>query len=217
MLIIHLSQWLSILPVLAGLIFWKHLDKTLLLFWIYSIIMCFAELISELVYIIIGPNMFLYPIYGLLHFFMIGLIFIQFEELSIIKKRLKISLIVFLLLFGSEYFFLLEPNEMPALSMITGSVAIILIVFKFFSELLKTSSLTPLQLQPRFIIGTSLVIYAGSTIFYFLLFNYLTQKNNQNNEIEIEIVFLAHAVFNCIFYILNMFVFVSKWKAKTLS
>ena len=217
MLLLYLSQWLSILPVFGGILFWKYLDKTLRVFWVYCVLMCLTEFISEIVFRWEGANMFLYPIYGLIHFMVISVVLFHFEELIKIKTYLKLAITTIFSSFFLEFFFLLKPNEMPALSMIIGSVLIILIVFKFFSELLKISSLTPLLLQPRFIIGTSLILYAGSTIFYFLLFNYLSQNKNNFNEAETEIVFFVHAFFNCVFYILNMLVFVSKWRAKISS
>ncbi len=214
--LLYLSQLLSFMPILFGILFFKQLDKPLRLFWIYSLLMGFTEILTEIVFRQIGMNMFLYPIYGLLHFLLISWVFYYFNELFAYKKWLLFTIPLYVLLFGSEYFFLLEPNEMPSISMLTGSVVLMLFIFIFFFELLKQSSYTPLYKQPRFLIAVSVLIYSGSTIFYFLLFNYLSKYTKINvGEIEIEMLLSVHTIFNCIFYVLNSFVFISKWKVKT--
>ena len=215
--LVHFSQVLSVLPVIAGLVFRKYLDSCLYWFWIYAITMCSMELISELVALIVGANLFLYPIYALLHFQLIVVVFINFNELLKYKIKLVWLFPVFLLLIGIEYFFINETEGMPSLTMIGGSFILIFLVFLVFYELLQQPNQIPLKFQPRFLISTSIIIYSGSTIFYFLLFNYFAGINWEKNIIGFDLLSQFHAFINCIFYIINMFVFISQWKAKTSS
>ncbi len=198
---IQLSVYLSLLPILAGVMFYARLEKVLKLFFAYSIFLGFTEWFVFFYALKIGNNMFLYPYYGLIQFFFIATVF---KRQGIFKRYHWVYAALMIGVLGLFIFenFLDQPKTlMPFRLMIgTGFITFFLALLYFYDALQFPQPNA--WKKPVFFMVVSLMVYGLGNVFYFLLFN-----ATLNNSAHFEAIHQYHEILNCVFYLLNSAVF----------
>lgn len=206
---IQLSVYLSLLPILAGVMFYASLERVLKLFFAYSVFLGFTEWFVYFYALRIGDNMFLYPYYGLIQFFYIATVFKRqeiFKRFNWVYAALMIGVFG---LFVVENFLDQPKTLMPFRLMIGTGFITFFLALLYFYDALQFPQLNPWK-KPVFLMVVSFMIYGLGNVFYFLLFNAALQ-----NEAHFEAINQYHEVLNCLFYLLNSAVFYCAYLWKT--
>lgn len=196
--ILRFSQVISLLPVLVGAIYFYRLTFPFRVFFWYSILCAFTELIAALYAEYFENNMPLLHIFTVIEFLVLSTVYLLFMYKRIIARRIIAGLMMIFILgaiLDAAYI-----NGTSKFNSISHSLeSFILVGYALFYYGITFKEMKPLIIwkDPMFWVSTGILVYFSLNMFFFLLFNLI-----QTDEMNPQNIAILHSVLNALSYFL---------------
>ena len=199
-------NWVSILiPFFIGIYRYKHLDKSLRLFFYFVVYGTANEIVSRFViyYELInhGGQTNTQPtshLYLLLEFLLLGFFYSHILE-GVLRKRLMFTIIILFEVYCIiNTLFLQSIFEYPAVPQSLSKIFLVTFSILFFYKVMIEARIPNLWKEPLIYINLAVLIYYAGNLFYSLLFNLILDYSR-------EFAILTNYYFvglNTLFYVL---------------
>lgn len=207
LVLIRLSQFSSLIPVLIGLIYYQNLNKPFKRLVWFLTFFSFIEFTGYLMAKLFGNNMPLLHIFTILEFAMLLSVFINYFNISVKYYLVAVflfTIIVFLDAIGFKNLFLFD-----SLAKSIESTVFTLVSFSFYYKNLNHNSQEKLRIQPMFWYTTGILVYFSINFFQFLTLNQMMKESINIGYVDNNV----HSIVNTVTNILFTLCFISfKWK-----
>lgn len=202
-------NWVSILiPFFIGVYRFKHLDKSLRLFFYFVVYGTINEIVTR-IFISLGGNntMPFSHLYLMAEFFILGLFYSVILK-GVLHKRIIITIIVLFELYCVvNTLFLQSVFEYPALPLSISKIFIVGFSILFLYKIMTEAKVLNLWNEPLIYINLAVLIYYSGNLFYSLLFNLILDYSREFSKITID----YFTILNTLFYIL---IAIGFWKSE---
>ncbi|MFZ4796767.1 MAG: hypothetical protein ACOYMA_04690 [Bacteroidia bacterium] len=206
-ILIRISQFSSIIPVIIGLFFYKKLNKSfkrLVWFLLFFVLM---EYTSDWLAKEIGNNMPLSHIFTVIEFGMLISVFIAYFKIQL--KYYFMLFFIFFFIAIIDAFLLKNIDTFSSLAKPIEIVIFTIAALYFYYQKLNNNQHVDLFKQPMFWFSTSILIYFSINFFMFLLAKTIIKEAINIGFIDYNI----HSITNTIANLLYAMAFLSfKWK-----
>lgn len=207
LVLIRLSQFSSLIPVLIGLIYYQNLNKPFKRLVWFLTFFSFIEFTGYLMAKLFGNNMPLLHIFTILEFAMLLSVFINYFNISVKYYLVAVflfTIIVFLDAIGFKNLFLFD-----SLAKSIESTVFTLVSFSFYYKNLNHNLQEKLRIQPMFWYTTGILVYFSINFFQFLTLNQMMKESINIGYVDNNV----HSIVNTVTNILFTLCFISfKWK-----
>lgn len=185
----------GILPVLAALYNYRHLDKVLKIAAAFFLVSAIFDLMLELtVRMGIGNNHPVIYIFIIISILFFGAIYYYAFFSPVLKKAILILSAIALLITLFNVIFIESIWDYPSLSITVLGVLLIFFSLAYFYQLLNRQEFVHIEKQGLFWINTGVLFYFSINLFLFMLFQQILLKHPE--------YYMIHSVTNIIANIL---------------
>jgi len=200
----YLSEFCSLLPLTAAIIYYRTLNRTLRVLFIYFILSFISEAIGLYTAHNKLDNSFYFTLYSYAESVLVLLAFQTFSQNRIIKRFIPIC--IGILLFCCPLFFWLSLSHEYPLTLF--SIVILSLCVNYYFNVISELNIPRISAHPYFWLVTALLLYFGTSIFLTLYENYVRNLGQHMHSV----VWAYHNVLNIAY---NILLSISVWKART--
>jgi len=208
LILIRLSQFSSLIPVIIGLLFYSKLNKPFnrLVWFLFFFVL--IEFLSYWLSQLLGNNMPLSHIFTVIEFGMLISVFVVHFKIQ--TKYFLIIISIFTIIAFIDAFVLKNLKTFSSVAKPIESIIFTIAALYFYYDNFKhINQDADLFHQPMFWFSTSILIYFSINFFRFLLFNTVIKESINLGNIDYNI----HSISNIIANFLYGMAFLSfKWK-----
>jgi hypothetical protein len=207
LILIRLSQFSSLIPVLIGLIYYQNLNKPFKRLVWFLTFFAFVEFTGYLIAKLFGNNMPLLHIFTILEFAMLLSVFINYFNISVkyyLGAVFLFTIIVLLDAIGLKNLFIFGSVAKPL-----ESIVFTIVSLYFYYKILNNNLQDKLLNQPMFWYSSAILVYFSINFFQFLLLNVIMKESINIGYLDNNI----HSIINTLTNLIYTLSFVSfKWK-----
>lgn len=204
-----LIKFFELAAALTGLLLWKKWKISLIKYFVlYLLVICFCEFTG---YFLTKGNMivakgYLYKFFVLpFEFSFYTFLFYKTLNDCVSKKIISVCYVSFILCWLFEILFL-DKSSLPfsSFSYSVGNIFLLLIIFRYFSLLIKSNQLLSFFQEPIFWISIGAMIFYLGSFPYYLLFNTLAKNYYKDIYLPYHLIvifmnYIMYTTFICTF------------------
>ena len=192
-----ISSLSPIIPIIIGLIFWRHLKGNLTTIWIYCVLALSSDLIAYFQSAKGQSNIAIINVFVVIQTIIIGLYFVQQKGYGP-KIRKGVFAVFIVSTFLTLLFLLIGYNDekIQIEQLIITCISVMVFCFLYYWNLLQNQFHLMLWMEPGLYIVSGLLLYFVSTSIVFAAF-YLFDENGTQNIWTIKL--FAYILLNFLF------------------
>ena len=203
LLMVEIYGWYVFVPVIVGLLFIKRLNKPQSLIFYIALLSAINHIVSKIVKNVAldHNNTWVFHIYVPILFWLTWKLYKAEVENVFFKGFFNSLLIISLIFFGLNSFFIQGLKVVPSNGIFVISGVFILLGFSYFYSLLKQTHFKSLEREPVFWFTTGVILYYSSTILIFLLVYSnleVSYKSLEEEKVATSIVSILNVFFNLV-------------------
>lgn len=167
------SDFIPLIPIIAGFFYYKYLSKESRLLFYFTILYFLIAIYSLWENLLGKNNLYLFNLSDLLEIIFISIIFYQLNH----QKTKRILILVLLLVSVAIGIYEFDFNDFAYFPYVINRIFYLIFVFIYFHTLLSETVVKNILIHPPFWLCAGLVVYSTGSLLIFLFGKHLLSKN----------------------------------------
>ena len=161
-----------------------------------QIVLFGVELIGHITFLFFSlPNHWLYNLWFFFWFMYLASIYFQVLEREFVHVSIQVFYVAFIVFVIINSLFIQGVFKLQTLTYVVGGIFIIYLAVAYFSTLFISSENEKITRDPFFWLSFALIIYFGSTVPFYGMFNYLQENFFEFTEFYVVYISRAFSIF----------------------